>query len=91
MIPALVVHCINEIEKRGLHEVSVSLHPHTNTHSVSKADITPFISFPFKAVLSNTALLSHSLCLSVSNHTLRLMETDRLNHLGHLAHFGYVL
>lgn len=31
MIPALVVHCINEIEKRGLHEVSVSLHSHTNT------------------------------------------------------------
>lgn len=36
MIPALVVHCINEIEKRGLHEVRVSLHSltGTDTHSI---------------------------------------------------------
>lgn len=29
MIPALVVHCINEIENRGLHEVRLT-HTHTN-------------------------------------------------------------
>lgn len=49
MIPTLVVHCINEIEKRGLHEVRVSQHTltntHTHTHTLKESFLRLFVSF----------------------------------------------
>lgn len=81
MIPVLVVHCINEIEKRGLREVRISLHKlthiHTHTLKASKRVITPFSSFLFNTQSCQIALVTAIPCAYPCPTTHCQIDGDR--------------